>query len=94
MMLRFENILWSLSFAALVSCGDQDETSVTGEATTPAPQGMGAGTGGTSASAEPPPCVENPTTHLDLINACTTAVGVLKTPQLSLLNPDGSLPPP
>ncbi len=38
-------------------------------------------------------CVRNPTTHLELINACTDATGLAKTPTLPLLNEDGSLPP-
>lgn len=38
-------------------------------------------------------CFENPTTHAEIINACTTAQNVEKQPVLPLLNPDGSLPP-
>lgn len=37
-------------------------------------------------------CFENPTTHAEIINACTTAAKVEKKPTLPLLNPDGSLP--
>jgi len=37
-------------------------------------------------------CFENPTTHLEIINACTTAQKVMKDPNLPLRNPDGSLP--
>jgi hypothetical protein len=42
---------------------------------------------------EPEDCFRNPTTHLEIINACTTAVVIKKTPNLTGLNNDGSLPP-
>jgi hypothetical protein len=38
-------------------------------------------------------CVVNPTTHLEIINACTDAQAVDKNPVLPLLAADGSLPP-
>ena len=89
-MPRYDPVVSFFLFVAFGgACGDQAETSVGSAGTTSTPSGAG----GPSAS-EPPPCVENPTTHLELINACTTSVGVAKTPQLSLLNPDGSLPSP
>lgn len=37
-------------------------------------------------------CIANPTTHLEIINQCTTAVGVAKSPALPLLLSDGGLP--
>jgi hypothetical protein len=40
-----------------------------------------------------PSCVMNPMTHLELINACTTADSVDKTPQYPVLAPNGQLPP-
>jgi hypothetical protein len=39
-------------------------------------------------------CVKNPKTHLEIINACTTAQKIDKHPTLPLLLPDGGLPPP
>lgn len=47
------------------------------------------------ADAGPPDasCFENPTTHEEIINACTTAQKIYKDPILPLLEPDGSLPP-
>jgi hypothetical protein len=39
------------------------------------------------------PCVMNPMTHLEIINACTDAQGIDKHPTLPLLLPDGGLPP-
>lgn len=38
-------------------------------------------------------CFKNPKTHFEIINACTEAVVIHKTPNLTGLNPDGSLPP-
>jgi hypothetical protein len=37
-------------------------------------------------------CFTNPMTHEEIINACTTAQKIYKTPNLPLLEPDGSLP--
>jgi hypothetical protein len=81
----------SLALAALLcaACGNDDATSL---ASSPEPAPGAGGTSGETPE-EPPPCVQDPVTHLDIINACTSAVGVRKTPQLTGLNPDGSLPP-
>ena len=38
-------------------------------------------------------CFENPTTHNEIINACTTAQSVDKNPDLPLTYEDGGLPP-
>jgi hypothetical protein len=38
-------------------------------------------------------CFVNPVTHLQIINACTSAQQVDKKPSLPLLRPDGTLPP-
>lgn len=38
-------------------------------------------------------CYRDPRTHIELINACTTAQSIDKTPVLPLLNKDGTLPP-
>ncbi len=38
-------------------------------------------------------CFTNPQTHEEIINACTTAEKIYKTPVLPLLLPDGGLPP-
>ncbi len=38
-------------------------------------------------------CYMNPTTHVEIINACTTAQALDVTPVLPLLEADGSLPP-
>jgi hypothetical protein len=55
--------------------------------------------GGLLPDGAPPPeggptdCIVNPTTHEEIINACTDAVKITKTPVLPLLYPDGGLPP-
>jgi hypothetical protein len=41
----------------------------------------------------PSDCFMNPTTHLEIINACTDAVKITKNPILPLLLADGGLPP-
>ena len=41
----------------------------------------------------PGDCFMNPTTHFEIINACTDAVKIRKTPTLPLLLADGGLPP-
>jgi hypothetical protein len=38
-------------------------------------------------------CFTNPTTHVELINACTTSEKLYKTPNLPLNLPDGGLAP-
>jgi hypothetical protein len=50
----------------------------------------GAGTGGTGGALD---CFPHPTTHVEIINACTTAQEIDLTPVLPLLNMDGTLPP-
>jgi hypothetical protein len=38
-------------------------------------------------------CFTNPTTHYEIINACTNAQKIYKPGKPPLENPDGSLPP-
>jgi len=45
------------------------------------------------AAAEATACSVAPTTHPEIINACTDAVKIEKNPALPLLRPDGTLPP-
>lgn len=60
----------------------------------PASDGGGPGTDGSSAAdSGPSDCVQNPHTHDEIINACTDAVKITKSPSLPLLLPDGGLPP-
>jgi hypothetical protein len=94
----------ALCAAALVgaACDDSSavhETPPTQDAATTTPS-TDAGTTTTSdgatttdGSISQDDCVANPTTHLELINACTDAMAFDKTPNLPLLLPDGGLPP-
>jgi hypothetical protein len=52
-----------------------------------------AGPDSTLPDGAPSDCVMNPTTHLEIINACTDAVRITKNPTLPLLLADGGLPP-
>lgn len=38
-------------------------------------------------------CFDNPKTHFEIINACTSATRIAKSPKLDALLPDGGLPP-
>src|SRR5271170_7996821 len=49
-----------------------------------------AGDGGTDGA---PGCTMNPTTYLEIINACTNAQQIALNPVLPLLTADGGLPP-
>ena len=73
-------MLLALGLAPAGGCGDGTKTV---EPTPDAPPD----------SPPPPDCYTNPTTHEEIINACTTAQSVEKEVDLPLLNEDGSLPP-
>lgn len=83
---------WVLVALAFVSaCDDTDTVSLNGAFEAPGTI--------TDPSAPPdspaddePDCFEAPTTHYELINACTDATRVRREPNLRLLNADGSLP--
>jgi hypothetical protein len=89
--------IWLLAAAAVGACGDDDagakpdagglpiDASSSLDATHPeaAPD----------ADVSPSDCFLNPTTYLEIINACTDAEKVTKTPVLRLLGADGKLPP-
>ncbi len=48
---------------------------------------------GTLPDGAPKDCFDNPKTHFEIINACTSATKVTKNPILPKLLPDGGLPP-
>lgn len=48
---------------------------------------------GTLPDGAPKDCFDNPTTHFEIINACTTSTRITKNPTLTKLLPDGGLPP-
>lgn len=80
-------VTWMMSsclVVAMVACAD--DPSPAGDA------GVLQDAGRSDAGSEPE-CYPTPTRHQELINACTTAQHVDKTPVLPLLNADGTLPP-
>lgn len=78
--MRARALLLGLALAFTAACGDHG--------------GDGPRDAGVDAEPGPPDaaCFENPQTHAEIINACTTAQRVFKKPNLPLLNQDGSLP--
>jgi len=68
--------------ALLAACGDSAST----------PKDAGADGGGADAAVDAS-CFDNPTTHYEIINACTTAQKIYKDSHPPLQNADGSLPP-
>jgi hypothetical protein len=99
----------TLGAAAIVfaACSDDNSTAVkepspdAGQSSSSGSSGTGTSSGGTSSggtssggtSGGPGDCVQNPTTHLEIINACTNATKFAKNPTLPMLLPDGGLPP-
>lgn len=86
-----------LAALAAAACGNDDTESnpfiplgggQAGSGGSGGPGGAGGSAGGK------PDCFTNPKTHYEIINACTNAVKIKKTPNLNGLNADGSLPPP
>lgn len=81
---------------ALAAC-DEGSSAVKEPPPSPAPTakndgGPGpGGDGGTDAGASD--CFENPKTHFEIINACTSATKITKNPVLPKLLADGGLPP-
>jgi hypothetical protein len=70
----------------------QPTTSVSANSSGNTATSTGSGMGGNGTGGAPD-CYENPTTHEEIINACTDAEKIDKNPVLPLQNPDGSLPP-
>lgn len=64
-----------------------------GYAPTPVSTGTAAADGGAVVDGGGQDCVQNPETHLEIINACTDAVKIDKASHPPLLLADGGLPP-
>lgn len=101
---RFNVLLAASSLGAALAVGacggdslPSDTQSTATSGVTPTTTGPGSttsgGMGGAGGSGSAPDCFTNPKTHLEIINACTTADKVDKTPNLPLLGPKGELPP-
>lgn len=83
-------LLLSLLVSTLVACGDDVAVQEDARRVDAAEIDAGSDDGGGGPDAS---CFTNPQTHLEIINACTTAEKVYKNPTLPLLQPDGGLPP-
>ena len=82
------------SSVAYLACGD--DSGAVKEA--PPDSGPGSGNdggpnGGNDGGDGGKDCFDNPKTHFEIINACTTATKITKNPTLNKLSPDGGLPP-
>jgi len=73
--------LLALTVALAIGCGDDGNT----------PKDSGVMDAGVDAPPDAS-CFENPQTHNEIINACTTAQKIYKTTKPPLLKPDGTLP--
>lgn len=82
-------VVAGLLVAALAACGDDAPAQIDAR-TDAADVDAGAGVDADTADAS---CFMNPQTHVEIINACTTAEKIDKHPVLPLLLPDGGLPP-
>ncbi len=86
----------SFLFVALLAACDEG-SAVKEQAPSPTPTstadgGPGPGADG-GADGGPKDCFDDPKTHFEIINACTSATKITKNPVLPKLLPDGGLPP-
>jgi hypothetical protein len=79
-------ILTVVALAFVIACGEDPKQFH--DAAVKMDAGVDTGGGGPDAS-----CFENPTTHYEIINACTTAQKVYKNSHPALIGSDGTLPP-
>jgi hypothetical protein len=84
-----------VSFGVFASSGCDDSSNAVKETVPDAATPIGSDGGGTDGGADGAPgdCFMNPQTHYEIINACTNAVKIDKSPTLPLLYADGGLPP-
>ncbi|MDI1442814.1 hypothetical protein [Polyangium sp. 6x1] len=76
------------------ACGEENPPANPAGSSSSSGAGGGGGVGGAGgAGGGEPECFTTPTTHVEIINACTDAEKVDKVVNLPLLNDDGSLPP-
>lgn len=89
-----------IAVACVAQAACSDDSSAVKEA--PPDSGKGRGPDGPGPDGGPPvdgggdgpsDCFLNPQTHLEIINACTSATKIPKNPVLARLYPDGGLPP-
>lgn len=91
--MRASTSLWcALCLVSAVACGGAEpESNPTFHVGSGGSTTASGGASGGDAGADD--CFENPQTHFEIINACTDAVKISKTPELQGLLPDGELPP-
>jgi hypothetical protein len=89
-MKTITRLLASLSLVLLFACGGDDDGS-----DNPGTDDAGVGDDGGGGGEGDASCYSNPTTHNQIINACTEAESPPdKDPDLPLLNDDGTVPDP
>lgn len=77
-----KTFLLFVGIATFAACGSNSNNNNGGDA----------GTDASTAADMTPGCVSNPTTHIELLNACTTAESYDKQPFYPTLAPNGQLP--
>jgi hypothetical protein len=84
-----------VTFGLCASVGCDDSSHAVKETVPDAATPIGGDGGGADGGADgaPSDCFTNPQTHYEIINACTNAVKIDKSPTLPLLYADGGLPP-
>jgi hypothetical protein len=82
--MKIHTLLLALPLVFAAACGDDNPAGQDGPSAIDAPL---------VDAAPDASCFTNPTTHNEIINACTTAQKIFKDSHPPLLNPDGSLPP-
>jgi len=83
--MRILALILAAPLACLIACGDDGN---------PAKKDGGVIIdAGVDAAGPDASCFNNPTTNIEILNACTTAQAIYKDSHPPLLNPDGSLPP-
>jgi hypothetical protein len=84
----------ALCMVMAAACGDGGGGTVGKDAHTTVDSGIvDGGVVDTPTPTDDASCFTNPTTHNELINACTDAQPIAKDPTLPLLLDDGGLPP-
>lgn len=96
--LRSLTLLVALVAAVLTGVGCSDDSSAVKENIDAGPVpgldgGPAPGPPKEGVDGGPKDCFDNPKTHFEIINACTTATRITKNPTLGKLLLDGGLPP-
>ena len=90
---RFYVLLSASALGAALAIGACGGNALLSDTPPTATTGPGSSSGGGMGGGGAPDCFTNPKTHVEIINACTTAERIDKNPNLPLLGPRGELPP-